>query len=77
MHSKIARRDATSASNERETRFAKEFPLYAEYSLLRSNVNMRKLMKGSPELPTELEFYFLSRVLPFKIRDVCSGIFRI
>jgi hypothetical protein len=59
MHSKIAHRDATSAYNERGRMFAKEFPLYAEYSLLRSNVNMRKLMKGSPELPTELEFYFL------------------
>lgn len=60
MHSKIAHRDATSACSERGNRFAKEFPLYAEYSLLRSNVNMRKLMKGSLELLTELESWFLS-----------------
>lgn len=63
---KYARRVATSARNERGRNLAKEFPLYAEYSLRKCNVNMTDLMKGTPEALTEFAFHFQFLPLTFQ-----------
>lgn len=73
---KYARRVATSARTERGRNLAKEFPLYAEYSLRKCNVNMTDLIIGKPEALTGFAFHFQFRPLPFKTCNANSGIFR-